>query len=88
MHLIFKQICDIIKSEVIEMKKNNFKVLRVKAGLTQDELAKKAGVSRPTVARFEADDKELLKASFSNIIQLSIALEVGLDEIYDCTKEK
>lgn len=70
------------------MKKNNFKVLRVKAGLTQDELAKKAGVSRTTIVRFEADDKELLKASFLNIIQLSIALEVGLDDIYDCTKEK
>ena len=27
------------------MKKNNFKVLRVKAGLTQEELAKKAGKS-------------------------------------------
>lgn len=70
------------------MKKNNLKVLRVKAGLTQEELAKKVGVSRQTITRFEADDKELLKALFSNIIQLSIALEVGLDDIYDCTKEK
>lgn len=47
--------------------------LRIEAGLTQDQLADKAGVSRGTVARWEQGTRE---PSWSNVIALVGALGV------------
>lgn len=38
--------------------KNVFKSLRIKEGLTQDELAKKLGISRSTVSMYERGERE------------------------------
>jgi transcriptional regulator with XRE-family HTH domain len=47
--------------------------LRIEAGLTQDQLADKAGVKRETVARWEQGTRE---PSWSNVIALVEALGV------------
>lgn len=47
---------------------------RIKAGLTQEELAKKSGVSRVTIANIERGSQSFIKSS--TIIKLADALKV------------
>jgi len=44
------------------MDKNTFRRKRNRLGLTQEELAKRLGKSRPTIARYEAGDFPVPKA--------------------------
>ncbi len=50
--------------------------LRVGAGLTQDQLAEKAGVKRDAVARWERGTRE---PSWSNVVALADALGVSTE---------
>jgi transcriptional regulator with XRE-family HTH domain len=50
--------------------------LRTEAGLTQDQLAEKAGVKRGAIARWESGTRE---PSWSNVIALADALEVSTE---------
>lgn len=47
---------------------------RIEAGLTQEELAKKSGVSRVTIANIERGSQSFIKSS--TIIKLADALKV------------
>ena len=47
---------------------------RIEAGLTQEELAKKSGISRVTIANIERGSQSFIKSS--TIIKLADALKV------------
>jgi transcriptional regulator with XRE-family HTH domain len=51
--------------------------LRTQAGLTQGELAEKAGVKRDAVARWERGTRE---PSWSNVVALADALAISTEE--------
>jgi transcriptional regulator with XRE-family HTH domain len=52
------------------------RTLRAEAGLTQEQLAERAGVKRDAVARWERGNRE---PSWSNVIALADALGVSCD---------
>ena len=55
------------------------KKCRIKAGLTQEQLAKKSGVSRVTIALLESGKQTVTKSS--TIIKLADALKVEPQDI-------
>ena len=57
----------------------NLKFLRTKAGLTQEQLAQKAGVSRVTIALLESGKTREVKSS--TIIKLADALNIDIDTL-------
>ena len=56
----------------------NLKFLRLKKGLTQQELAKIVGVDRVTIARYE---NESIQMTAEKILDISIALDTTPDEL-------
>lgn len=62
----------------VEMKENviNLKDIRLKSGLTQDEVAKKLGVSLRTYQRYENDSNNL---GLNKILEISKQLGVSMD---------
>lgn len=58
---------------------------RIRAGLTQEQLAEKSGVSRTTIANIERGSQEFLKSS--TIIKLADALKVD-PQVLLCPKVK
>lgn len=63
------------------MKKDSLKVLRVKAGLKQSELAEKIGATQTSIARYESNVEVLRGASYRTIEALAEALGVTMDDI-------
>ncbi len=61
------------------MNLQNLKFLRTKAGLTQEQLAQKAGVSRFTIALLESGKQQEVKSS--TIIKLADALNIDIDTL-------
>lgn len=61
--------------------KERLKVLRVKADLTQAELAEKSGITSRSVSLYETDAKNLQKANYSTLQKLAFALGVNVEEI-------
>ena len=62
------------------MKKlTNLKIYRVKAGLTQEELAEKSGISRVTIALIESGKQQVAKSS--TILKLADALKIEPQEL-------
>ncbi len=59
--------------------------LRDRAGLTQDQLAEKAGVKRDAVARWE---RKIREPSWSNVIALADALGVSCEEFRKRPREQ
>lgn len=49
--------------------------------LTQDELAKKVGISKAMIYKYETDDEILRKASYEKIAKIAEALEIEVDDI-------
>jgi DNA-binding XRE family transcriptional regulator len=56
-----------------------FKEARIQAGLTQQELGKKAGVHWNTIAKIERDEQE---PSFETIKKLAKALNVKSSDLF------
>lgn len=59
---------------------NNLKALRIKAGLTQTELAARSGIGQNKISLYEMTD-DLSKIYFGTIIRIAEALGVMIDEI-------
>lgn len=59
------------------------KKCRIKAGLTQEQLAEKSGVSRITIAKLESGAQTITKSS--TIIKLADALQVN-PQVLLCSK--
>ena len=62
--------------------KEKLRVLRVKADLTQEELAEKAGINTRSIGFYEADVKNLRKAKYETLVKLAEALDVSVDDIF------
>lgn len=58
---------------------NNIKNLRVKKNMTQSDLAEKLNLSRPTIGRYETDERFPDKET---IIELAELFEVSIDEMF------
>lgn len=56
------------------------KELRTKAGLTQEALAKQAGVSRPVISKMETNDAAIV--SLRTLSRIANALDVTIGELY------
>lgn len=62
--------------------KETLKVLRVKAGLSQVQLAEKVGNTSKTIGIYEADVNNLRKAEYDTIDDLAKALGVSVNDIF------
>lgn len=62
--------------------KEKLKVLRVKAELSQEELALKVGMTSRSIGLYEADVNNLRKARYETIAALADALGVTADDIF------
>ena len=59
---------------------NNLRVLRKKSGLTQQELADKAGITQPKLALYENTD-DIRNITLWNILRIAEALGVTVEDI-------
>lgn len=59
------------------------KMARLRAGLTQEELAEKIGVSRGSIARYELGEME---PKLENLIALSEILDISTDYLLGLSK--
>lgn len=62
--------------------KFSLKELRARHNLTQEELARLAGLSPKTINCYEKDVNRLRGASFKNLEKLAEVLKVKVDDIY------
>ena len=62
--------------------KFTLKELRARHNLTQEELARLAGLSPKTINYYEKDVNRLRGASFKNLEKLAEVLKVKVDDIY------
>ena len=62
--------------------KFSLKELRARHSLTQEELARLAGLSPKTINCYEKDVNRLRGASFKNLEKLAEVLKVKVDDIY------
>lgn len=60
--------------------KNNIKTYREKLNLTQEELAKKSGVSRVVISQLENDSRDVI--TNKTMIKIAQALEKTVSEIF------
>lgn len=58
------------------------KLKRIKRGLTQEELSKKAGVSRITISNIENGKVDIMKIQFGILIKIAEALDSSLEELF------
>ena len=59
---------------------NNLKKIREAQGLSQSELSKRSGVSRPTIIKIETEDEPNVKAK--TLVALADALGCSVTEIF------
>lgn len=59
---------------------------RIKAGLTQSELAELSGVPIRTIRAFEQNTRCIDKTNISNVIKLSYALKCKIEDILEDAK--
>ncbi|NYS33533.1 helix-turn-helix transcriptional regulator [Streptococcus danieliae] len=64
------------------MKKTPLRQLRELRGMTQEELALKAGITARTLNLYEADTNNLRKAKYETVKTLSTILGVSVDNIF------
>lgn len=67
---------------MVVAEKERLKVLRVKADLTQEELAGKAGVTSRTINAYEVDVNNMRKAKYETLEMIAKALGVQVDNIF------
>lgn len=65
----------------LEVVVNNLKLIRIKAGLTQKELAKKSGVNFRMIQHYEQGDKDLNRAAVETVIKLARALDCNITDL-------
>jgi transcriptional regulator with XRE-family HTH domain len=56
-------------------------MLRESAGLSQSQMAKKAGISLYTVHAYEQNRKELDRAKFETLLNLSLVLNCAMSSL-------
>lgn len=76
----FSKVIKIYDKEFVDAFGENLKKIRKAKGLTQNQLAEKAGVDRSQVLRTE---KGLQNASISTVFAFSKALKVPIRELFD-----
>lgn len=59
---------------------NKLKELRLKQGLTQEQLAELSGVSRPTISYIETDSLDNIESK--TMLKLAIALNCDIGDIF------
>lgn len=59
-----------------------FKLLRIKRGLTQDELSKKSNVCRLTISNIETSKQDINKLSLGTLKKLAQALDTTVEELF------
>ncbi|MDQ0159007.1 transcriptional regulator with XRE-family HTH domain [Alkalibacillus salilacus] len=62
--------------------REKLKVLRVKAEMTQEQLASKSGVSARSIILYEMNVNNLRKAHYSTLEKIANALGVKVDDIF------
>lgn len=67
---------------MVVAEKERLKILRVKADLTQEELATKAGVTSRTINAYEVDVNNMRKAKYETLEKIAKALGVEVDNIF------
>ena len=67
---------DIVSSKILS---KNLKELRQRAGLSQDQMARKAGIPYSTYLKIESGT--VLNPSIQNVLNIAEALGVSLDEL-------
>lgn len=64
---------------------NRIRKARENAGVTQEELAERIGVSRSAVARWELGE---IEPKLKNLVALAVELEVSTDELLGISGQK
>ena len=64
------------RNEFMVLFGKKLKMARIRAGLTQEELAEKVGISRGSIARYELGEME---PKLENLISLSEILDISTD---------
>ena len=59
---------------------HKIKLLRIKKGLSQENLANELGITQPSYARLEKEDNRL---KITRLIQIANMLEVRVEELID-----
>lgn len=62
--------------------KEKLRVLRVKAEMSQEELASVAGITSRSIGMYEADVNNLRKAKYETISSIAQALGVTVNDIF------
>lgn len=60
---------------------NTLKSLRVNAGLSQSELAKKSGVNLRTIQGYESGNRDLYKAAGETLLRLARSLGCSIEDL-------
>ncbi len=76
----------VILSVIIDVEREVIKLYKVKEvresrGMTQDELAKKSGVSRATIASIESVNSDAVTTT-KTLLQIAAALECKISDIF------
>lgn len=67
---------------MLEQKQYTLKQLRRLAGITQEELGKRVGLTARTIGSYENDIDKLRNTPFQKIKELADALDVSVDDIF------
>ncbi len=70
------------------MRMTKLKLMRLKACMTQKELAEKAGVSWSTIARIEQTPSTIYNMKFQNVAGIAKAMGVTTEDMYNWGKEE
>ena len=76
---ITKSYC--IMDSIMNRKECALKAIRIKSGMTQEELAEKSGVSVNTIRAYERKSKDLKKSGMNIVMNLSEALACNVADL-------
>ena len=76
-----RQFADELDDRETAYRKGAFKRLRIYAGLTQKELAEKAGIPLRSIQQYEQGQKELSHARADVVVRLSKAMYCRIEDI-------
>ena len=62
--------------------KNKLKEIRIKKGISQKELSEKTGISLKAISSYEQGSRDLIKASFENIVKIVKALDCKVFDLF------
>lgn len=67
------------KTPILEVFGQNVRILRIERGLSQEQLADKAGLHRTYIGMIERAEKNI---TLCNIEKIAIALSVSIDSLF------